>query len=557
MNMLELARIRNRKTGRFSSYDVTGRNADAWKIPAGKSRVLADIRGPGIITHIWMTQANHYRECLLRITWDGAKKPSVLCPLGDFFGLGHGMVNSYQSLLFTASTGNPYKFNTGCALNCYVPMPFRKRALVELVNESAEEHGQYFYVDYEMVPAADLKGLGCFHAEFRRTNPFGGWGHEITVNTPPANIVNTGRLAWDNNCVILETEGCGHYLGCNLSVTNFQGTWWGEGDDMIWVDGYKWPPDLHGTGSEDYLNQAWGMQPNAFMRNGSSIFEGNTLPEKGISLWGNVGGYQTSYIFHLENPVRFRKEIKVTIEHGHGNHLANEMSSTAYWYSDKPVGAAAPPPVTKRLPVLREKGRWVVDPARQCPGKPVRVTPEMQQMKMEWSVAGRLKKSGRVSPRHSRFITEWRLSKLLPPADVAKAGSAGLADRLGWRQYRASLDPTHPQAYMVDVHGVYGEEDGLVYLARRLKVKKPGEWILHVGHDGGVKVFIDGRPVLCEPRRQNPATYLRSKKLVRLAKGTHELAVALDTDHGMGWGFYFCFELPASARAEKKPVFPG
>ena len=88
---------------------------------------------------------------------------------------------------------------------------------------------------------------------------------------------------------------------------------------MIWVDGYRWPPDLHGTGSEDYLNQAWQMQDNAFLRNGSSIYEDST------------GGYQTSYVLHLENPVRFRREIKVTIEHGHGNHLANEMASTAYW----------------------------------------------------------------------------------------------------------------------------------------------------------------------------------------------------------------------------------
>jgi hypothetical protein len=123
-----LCKIRNRKTGRFSSWDKTGRNADAWTIPAGKSKVLADIRGPGIITHIWMTHGRHYRECLLKITWDNAKHPSILCPLGDFFGLGHGLVNSYQSLLFTASTNSSYQFNGGCALNCYAPMPFRERA---------------------------------------------------------------------------------------------------------------------------------------------------------------------------------------------------------------------------------------------------------------------------------------------------------------------------------------------------------------------------------------------------------------------------------------------
>ncbi len=346
--MLEaLTKLQNRRTGRFSSWDKTGRNADSWTIEPGESRVLADIPGPGKINHIWMTQRNHYRECLLRITWDNAEEPSVLVPLGDFFCLGHGIVNSFQSLLFTASTAKNNCFNQGCALNSYALMPFRERAVVELLNQSSEPHRQYFHIDFETAeePQPDT---GYFHAEFRRTNPFPGWGPEITVNTPAANIVNKEKDAWNNNYLILETKGRGHYLGCNLSVTNFQGTWWGEGDDMIWVDGYKWPPDLHGTGSEDYLNQAWGMQPNAFLRNGSSIYEGNS------------NGYQTSYVLHIENPIRFTEEIKVTIEHGHGNHLANEMSSVAYWYAEKPSGAVKPPPMAKRLPVLRDnQGKWL------------------------------------------------------------------------------------------------------------------------------------------------------------------------------------------------------
>ncbi len=370
-NMLaELARIRDHKTGRSSSWATNGRNQDNWTIKPGKTRVLADIKGPGIITHIWMTQPNHYRECLLKITWDNAKYPSVLCPLGDFFGLGHGIVNSYQSLLFTASTSRNNTFNSGCALNCYAPMPFRKRARVELINESREPHRQYFYVDYETLEETPADDTGYFHAEFRRQNPFGGWGHEIAVNSPEANIVNKERLAWENNYVILNTKGRGHYIGCNLSVTNFQGTWWGEGDDMIWVDGYKWPPELHGTGSEDYLNQAWGMQDNAFLRNGSSIHERNT------------NGYQTSYVFHIENPVRFRKEIKTTIEHGHGNHLPNAMSSVAYWYAERPARAAKVPPVAKRMPVLRDnQGKWLYDKKNQCPGKPIKLNAEMRKMK--------------------------------------------------------------------------------------------------------------------------------------------------------------------------------
>jgi hypothetical protein len=366
----DIARIRNRTTGRFSSWDTTGRNADFWVIAPGETRTLADIRGAGSITHIWMTQQNHYRQCLLKITWDDAPEPSVLCPLGDFFGLGHGLVNSYQSLFFTASTNQPNRFDQGCALNCYVAMPFRQRALVELVNESGEPHQQYFYVDYELAGGPTDADLGYFHAEFRRANPFGGWGPEIRVNSPEAEIVNAERMAWENNYVILETSGRGHYLGCNLSVTNFDGEWWGEGDDMIWVDGYKWPPDLHGTGSEDYLNQAWGMQPNAFLRNGSSLYEHQT------------GGYQTSYVFHVENPVRFREAIKVTIEHGHANHLANEMSSVAYWYAEQPTGVVSPPPVASRMPVLRDnQGHWLYDPSNQVAPRPIVLNDEMRRMK--------------------------------------------------------------------------------------------------------------------------------------------------------------------------------
>jgi hypothetical protein len=388
--MLEdLARISGGRSGRFSSYDTSGRNNDAWTIAPGETAVLADIRGPGRITHIWMTQRNHYRDCLLRITWDNAGQSSVLCPLGDFFGLGHGIVNSYQSLLFSASTRDNNRFERGCALNCYAPMPFRERALVELVNESSEPHRQYFYVDYELEgpggagpeprrrtggeAPAEASDIGYFHAEFRRQNPFGGWGHEITVNTPEADIANKERLAWDNNYVLLETRGHGHYIGCNLSVTNFQGTWWGEGDDMIWVDGYKWPPDLHGTGSEDYLNQAWGMQPNAFLRNGSSIFERDT------------NGYQTSYVHHLENPVRFEREIKVTIEHGHGNHLANEMSSVAYWYAAEPAAAAKPPPAAQRRPVLRDnQGAWLFDASNRTTSRRIEPNEEMREMLRRW-----------------------------------------------------------------------------------------------------------------------------------------------------------------------------
>lgn len=255
--------IRKHQTGRYSSWDTTGANGDSISIPAGQSRVIADITGPGKITHLWLTQQSGYRDCLLKITWNNASYPSVLCPLGDFFCLGNSIVNTFENELFAVSTRFPHRFEEGAALNSYVPMRFSERAVVEIVNDGSDVHRQFFYVDYE---TWDLENEehehGYFHAEFRRCNPFGGWGSEYT-NPDVHNFPNTERCAWENNYVILDTRGRGHFVGCNLSVTNLRGDWWGEGDDMVWIDGYKWPPDLHGTGTEDFFNQAWGMNPAA------------------------------------------------------------------------------------------------------------------------------------------------------------------------------------------------------------------------------------------------------------------------------------------------------
>ena len=392
-----LTHARKRRAGRASSWDRTGGNSDVFTIKPGESRVLADIKGPAQITHIWCTQGKHYRECLIKITYDNAEYPSVLVPLGDFFGLGHGIVNSYQSMLFSASANVNNGFNAYCALNAYVPMPFRERAVVELVNESDEDHNEHFYIDYETLDEVS-DDLCYFHAEFRRTNPFGGWGDGMSHIGGVGAVANKEKLAWDNNYVVLETKGRGHYIGCNLSITNFYGGWWGEGDDMIWVDGYKWPPDIHGTGTEDLFSQAVGMQDNAFLRSGSSIYEGNTTPwdpllcSMGLapSKYNGKGGYQTAYVHHVENPVHFQEEIKVTIEHGHANHMANDWASVAYWYAVEPTKIIDPPPVEKRMPVLMDnQGNWIFDEKNQCPGKPVRMSDEMKKFKKDWEDNGK------------------------------------------------------------------------------------------------------------------------------------------------------------------------
>jgi len=153
-------------------------------------------------------------------------------------------------------------------------------------------------------------------------------------------VNSVSNLTGERNYLLLETEGAGHYVGCNLTVRHFQGSWWGEGDDMIFIDGEK-EPSIVGTGSEDYFNHAWGMQRNAFPFYGTIVHEGDT------------DGFQVCYRFHITDPIRFEKSIKVTFEHGHANHLSDDWSSTAYWYQTLPtVNALSILPMEQRLPIV-------------------------------------------------------------------------------------------------------------------------------------------------------------------------------------------------------------
>lgn len=374
--MGNLTRVSDARSGRVSSWDQTGRNNDYWVIPAGESMVLGDIDGPGCITHMWMTSfcrraaapsiidpsdngrvapvneihpalgivwdaydPNYYRKALIKITWDDQNTPSVLAPFGDFFCVGHSLPGNFSSLPFNVSVKpeESKKFGAPASLSCYMPMPFKKNAKIEIINENDVPFGLYFHIDFELYKEQLGEETAYFHASWHRQLPCDGWGNHLQVNTPEVNSV--ANLYGEGNYVILETEGKGHYVGCNLSVLHFQGSWWGEGDDMIFIDGEKFP-SMIGTGSEDYFNHAWGMQKNAFPFFGSIIHE------------SDMPGYQVSYRFHVADPIYFDKSIKVTMEHGHANHLSDDWSSTAYWYQTLPTKPISILPVEKRLPLI-------------------------------------------------------------------------------------------------------------------------------------------------------------------------------------------------------------
>ncbi len=334
------------RSRRWSSFDRTGGNADRWPIRAGETVTLGETVSPGCIRHIWMTtseQNNNLRALVLRMYWDGEERPSVACPLGDFFGLGHAKATYYQSLPLQA-------FYLG--LNCWFPMPYANGARITVTNDSPNDSFLYFYVDHQEYDRPPEE-TGRFHANWRRqivrrvharVGP-NAQGRDQGLNT-------TG----DSNYLVLDTDGRGHYVGCCLHLDTNETGWWGEGDDMFFVDGEPWPPHLHGTGTEDYFCGAW---------NYNGLRETFCTPYYGYHYKGNADytGKHSQYRFHIEDPVFFQSSLRFSIEHGHANDRQGDWSSTAYWYA---VNRQKPLP---EIPSFRERLPFSFGGLERWPGK--------------------------------------------------------------------------------------------------------------------------------------------------------------------------------------------
>ena len=358
----DLPRLKGFTAARQSSFDPTGGNADGrhdWPMQPGETRTIAQIEGAGAITHIWITIASkdekHLKNLVLRMYWDGENSPSVEAPIGDFFGLGHAKYYQYSSL--------PVQIGTDKGLNCFWRMPFSSGARITVTNEGpVEGEAFYYYVDYQQYDSAP-KDTGRFHAQYRQAYPC------------PAG----------KNYAFLEAEGRGHYVGCNLSIHNRAGGWWGEGDDMIYIDGAE-QPQLHGTGSEDYFCGAWAYgEPFSNLYFGCPLIDGGHTQN---ALW-NV------YRYHIEDPIPFTKSIRVTIEHGHANNRKDDFSSVAYWYQTEPHAAFPPfPKPEDRLPskatVYTES--WVYEAEELAPAFQNQqvVAQPMQEFGNSWSDGGHL-----------------------------------------------------------------------------------------------------------------------------------------------------------------------
>jgi hypothetical protein len=320
--LFALARLRDYKARRSSSWDRTGGNGDAVPVDPGKQATLLDASGAGVVTHLWFTinspDPMHLKNLVLRAWWDGESSPSIETPIGDFFGLGLGEYYTYQSALLAVA---PMK-----AMNAYFKMPFATSARLTVTNEGTiRTDNLYFAVDYVTL-AALPDNLGRFHAQYRQAAPCKGWTDNWTNEYSP-DINNKKNLNGEGNYVFMEATGKGHFVGVTQAVLQNQDQWFGEGDDMIFIDGDA-TPTINGTGTEDYYNGAWDFGGKEF----ANLHQGAPYivdPER-------IGGRYCLYRWHTESPITFEKSIRVTIEHGHANHRSDNFYSTAFWYQTEP-----------------------------------------------------------------------------------------------------------------------------------------------------------------------------------------------------------------------------
>jgi len=287
-------------------------------IEAGTTFEMADIEGPGTIEQIWLTPTGNWRFSILRIYWDDQQHPSVECPVGDFFACGWGQYAQVSSLAVCV--------NPGSAFNCYWSMPFRRRCRITLENIASDDMRLYYQINYALAPVSDEAAY--FHAQFRRVNP----------------------LPYKEVYTLLDgVEGQGHFAGTYMAWGVNNSGWWGEGEIKFYLDGDREFPTICGTGTEDYFCGSYNFENKA-----SGQYQEYTTPYAGMPQVLRPDGVYRSqmrfglYRWHITDPVRFKKDLRVTIqalgwrEGGRYLPLQDDIASVAYWYQTLP-GEPFPP----------------------------------------------------------------------------------------------------------------------------------------------------------------------------------------------------------------------
>jgi hypothetical protein len=282
------------------------------RLEPGKVTVLAEISGPGVIQHIWMTcGAAAWRSLVLRFCWDDEEQSSIAVPYGDFF------CNGWCSLAPVSSL--PIAANPNGGFNSYWEMPFRKAARITIENLSAEPVTLYYQITYALTAVPD--SAAYFHAEWRRNNPL------------PYKDVHT---------LVNKAVGQGHYVGTYMAWGVNNNNWWGEGEIKFYIDGDQEYPTICGTGTEDYFGGAWNFEyPKGEYGQYSTPFLGLCQVIKPDGLYRSQQRFGM-YRWHIMDPIRFTKDLHVTIQAlgwRSGRRylpLQDDIASTAFWYQTEP-----------------------------------------------------------------------------------------------------------------------------------------------------------------------------------------------------------------------------
>jgi len=333
--LITLSKSQNYSASRVSSYNREGGPRDNFWIPTtGEEVILADIKGPGAIAHIWTTHRGAGHDLIIRMYWEGKDQPSVEAPIGDFFGVAMGVNAPMNSIPIQVSS-------EGRSRNCWWYMPFNTSARVTVSATSSERNKNrdtvslYFYIDYQTF-SRPIKDIHYFHARFLEKDP-----------APRGKPI-----------LLAEAEGNGHFVGVVMGHRARTPGWFGEGDDIITVDGRV---SFLGTGTEDYFCDAWGFRVFSDLYHGVPYLE-----ERG------VGRRLSAYRFHILDPIPFQKSFKFEIEHWPWisplpNTGRGYYSSVGFWYQKK---IHAPWPRLERIiatePWDPHKGRWHVEGALEA-----------------------------------------------------------------------------------------------------------------------------------------------------------------------------------------------
>ncbi len=283
-------------------------------LPPGSTATLFESREGGRILGIRISPASALqgkdRGLILRMSWDGATQPSVLCPAGDFFGYAWGRPATKSLFLGTSNNTN----------YCYFPMPYEQTAKIEMISQRTDGPPVELRAEvvYSTVPRQPDEGK--FHALWRRENP--------TTKGVPFTFINT--------------QGRGHLVGCVLQAQGMVtgNTYFFEGDDQTTIDGKL---TIHGTGSEDFFNGGWYDVPDRWEKQLSFPLSGCLAYQKHL---GRTGGFR----FMIGDAYAFRDSILQTIEHApENNDLATDYVGITYLYlAEDPTYDATLPPLAER-----------------------------------------------------------------------------------------------------------------------------------------------------------------------------------------------------------------